>query len=613
MDKKSNNLNQSNICKFGSNCRHKLNCRLQHSQSDRLKWANESNSDLNVNPGLNQTTPNRQHGSSKLNIDPINDNNQTGIKNQGVCRSFKDGHCKYNDKCRFKHPEPCTTGDKCSQRGCKNSHPNAWCECANHACVKRHAIWCRYENQNSDAQQTGKNSISSCRNQKCEFRHKEQFCAQDSECRLYECKLRHSNLKRLCKLDEKCLDAQCNRLHSSRRAAVCKDGASCTKFESTCILLHPRYHFRQKLNDNSLWDQVINQTQETLKNDRLKSEKIIGNLRSKINEVLKQHDLVVYEIRKKIQDEKYKTQEIFSATSTANKLELIQQSHDEAMNQEKSFLSSIERSFEAYVSQKWTFNIFNNSIKRECYRLGKNRLPALALRCEFDKIMSERQTIVVRGQTGSGKSTQLPQYLAELSLLSTQKKVICTQPRKIAAVSLATRVTSEYAAGIGDPKVGNYVGYQVGGRSLINKKLTIIEYITEEKFLNLILTGKLNYDDLFAVVVDEAHERNINTDVIMGILKQKVADFPHLKVVITSATLDPKIFSKYYNDCSTLEIPGRTYPVDVIYAPPVGNANDMSLLVVEKAIEIHITSLSRFRPATYFAFSPAKTRSKRPN
>jgi ATP-dependent RNA helicase DHX8/PRP22 len=110
--------------------------------------------------------------------------------------------------------------------------------------------------------------------------------------------------------------------------------------------------------------------------------------------------------------------------------------------------------------------------------------------------------------------------------------------------------------------------------------------MTEEKFINLILSHRLNYDKLFAIVVDEAYERSISTDVIVGILKQHIIKNHDLKIVITSATLDPKKFSDYYWNCPKIEIPGKKFPVDVVYAP-LDDHVDTFDAVIGKALEIH--------------------------
>ena len=228
------------------------------------------------------------------------------------------------------------------------------------------------------------------------------------------------------------------------------------------------------------------------------------------------------------------------------------------------------------------------------------------------------------------KSTQLPQYLAEhLELHGTDNcKVICTQPRKVSATSLAERVSEEWSLG-DKTKVGAVVGYRVGAVRK-SSKFSRIEYVTEGTFLSTLLqifggnssggssrgsrsqdkgdseakaSSRVLRDPLHgvgAIVIDEAHERSTTCDLILGMLKTHApTKWPHLKVVITSATLDSKLFSKYFYDCPVLQIPGRMFPVSVQYLPLENSASGMvsptdkyAHAVVKTALEIHNTSHS---------------------
>lgn len=396
----------------------------------------------------------------------------------------------------------------------------------------------------------------------------------------------------------KCFNRDCPLIHSAnwclqfdmgycpnsncdlRHPIECRHGSACFKYE--CEFSHPNKwctcpeyectNRHQNILESLNWPKVVAELNKTFtgSSSRSKSspEGIANTLRRKIDETIKR-------VKKEVKNT------------------------EQFRDQFESFWTSIRRAFDSFFQGRLKFNEFNWLVKRELFRIEKNRLPALALRGKFEQLVQESQAVIVRGQTGSGKSTQLTQYMAELSLINSRKKVICTQPRKLAAVSLAERVAYEYSGHVDDLElarkyspVGKYVGYRVGGRSLAYKKSTLIEYYTEEKFLNSFMSRSLNYSDVFAVVVDEAHERNINTDIIMGILKRDLHENPHLKVVITSATIDPRIFSSYFFDCPTLEIPGRTFPVEILYSPPLSEktSEDMVEPTVAQAFKIHLTA-----------------------
>ncbi|TYZ63596.1 hypothetical protein PybrP1_002527 [[Pythium] brassicae (nom. inval.)] len=215
-----------------------------------------------------------------------------------------------------------------------------------------------------------------------------------------------------------------------------------------------------------------------------------------------------------------------------------------------------------------------NILKREIYRL-EGRLPALAKRLEIEAHLSSTSTrfTVIQGQTGSGKSTQIPQYAADLPFFA-GKRVICTQPRKIAATSLAARVAFEYSAGWDKATVGGDVGVRAGGRFKASKR-TRIEYVTEAVLLEMIARARRDasanpFDDVGCVIVDEAHERSITCDLIMGSLKEDHAKWCHVKVAITSATIDLNLFSGFFDRAPVVEIPGRMFPVEVQYVSAGG-------------------------------------------
>eukprot|EP00438_Fugacium_kawagutii_P007596 Skav200630 [mRNA] locus=scaffold353:24273:34155:+ [translate_table: standard] len=203
-------------------------------------------------------------------------------------------------------------------------------------------------------------------------------------------------------------------------------------------------------------------------------------------------------------------------------------------------------------------------LRRELYRL-RGVMPALAARAEIEQQLAKHKNLVVQGATGSGKSTQLPQYLAECSQ---GERIICTQPRKVAATSLAKRVAEEWAAGKESPEVGDQVGYHVGGSRKI-RPWTKIVYMTEEILLQQLMREGVDFlTGVHAIILDEAHERSVRLDLLLGWLcdLQRRAK-PNLRLVVTSATLDKDLFSKYLEHCPVVMIPGRMFPVKNVYFP----------------------------------------------
>ena len=397
-------------------------------------------------------------------------------------------------------------------------------------------------------------------------------------CSRVGCELRHP---KDCMHGRDCFRPDCTFRHPN---------AWCDCSKSNCQNRHvkPDYHLSI---DNFAWPEILelfSGRDFKQRSGKATANGIINRLKKILIEALKNHNK---DMNRDLDEQAKCTSWLGVNEKKKAELDLIRKRLEESNKQRECFLICIGRIIDAYLSGKLAYIDFTFALKREAYRLERNHLPALAYRSEFEMQIQTSQVLVVRGQTGSGKSTQLIQYLAELSLVSSKKKVICTQPRKLAAISLAERVAFEYGGGVKSERIsplGQFVGYRVGGRSLVSNKSGIIEFMTEEKFLNLIGSGRLKYNDVYAIVVDEAHERNITTDIILGILKQNIADHPNLKLVITSATIDPKIFSAYFFDCPTLDIPGRTYPVDVLYSPPSQNLQVFDA-VVGKALEIHQT------------------------
>ena len=204
-------------------------------------------------------------------------------------------------------------------------------------------------------------------------------------------------------------------------------------------------------------------------------------------------------------------------------------------------------------------------------------LPVVASREEIKAAIRDHQVVVIAGETGSGKTTQLPKICLELGR-GVEGTIGHTQPRRLAARAVASRVAEELKSPLGST-VGFKVRFaeQVSDTSLI-KVLTdgmLLNEIQQDRFLN-------QYDTL---IIDEAHERSLNIDFLLGYLKQLLPRRPDLKVIITSATIDHARFAEHFAGAPVLEVSGRTYPVEMRYRPP-GDGQELSRQVEEVLQEI---------------------------
>ena len=218
--------------------------------------------------------------------------------------------------------------------------------------------------------------------------------------------------------------------------------------------------------------------------------------------------------------------------------------------------------------------ISNKSLKEQ-----REGLPIYRLKAELMRAIKENQVLVVIGETGSGKTTQMTQYMTELGL--TKKGIIgCTQPRRVAAVSVAKRVAEEYGCSLGEE-----VGYSIRFEDVTSPQ-TIIKYMTDGMLMREYLADN-DIKRYSVLMLDEAHERTIHTDVLFGLLKDLCRRRPDLKIIVTSATLDAEKFSGYFFQCPIFTIPGRTYPVEILYTKePESDYMDASLITV---MQIHLS------------------------
>ncbi|KAJ8702089.1 DEAH-box ATP-dependent RNA helicase prp22 [Pleurotus ostreatus] len=245
------------------------------------------------------------------------------------------------------------------------------------------------------------------------------------------------------------------------------------------------------------------------------------------------------------------------------------------------------RSQRAGEVPKWKEETFNKAttfgqITSLSIQDQRKSLPIYKLRDSLLQAIAEHQVLIVVGDTGSGKTTQMVQYLAE-SGYADRGRIGCTQPRRVAAMSVAKRVAEEVGC-----RLGQEVGYTIRFEDCTSPE-TRIKYMTDGMLQRECLIDPIcsNYS---VIMLDEAHERTIATDVLFGLMKKAVKRRPDLKLIVTSATLDAEKFSKYFFGCPIFTIPGRTFPVEILYTKePESDYLDASLITV---MQIHLSEPS---------------------
>lgn len=212
-------------------------------------------------------------------------------------------------------------------------------------------------------------------------------------------------------------------------------------------------------------------------------------------------------------------------------------------------------------------------------REQRQYLPAFAVREDLLRVIRDNQVIIVVGQTGSGKTTQLTQFLYEDGY-GKQGLIGCTQPRRVAAMSVAKRVSEEM-----EVKLGGLVGYAIRFEDCTSKE-TKIKYMTDGVLLRESLQEP-DLDKYSCIIMDEAHERALNTDVLMGLIKKVLARRRDLKLIVTSATMNAERFSRFYGGAPEFIIPGRTFPVDIQFSR--SPCEDYVDSAVKQVLAIHVS------------------------
>ncbi|XP_011312776.1 probable ATP-dependent RNA helicase YTHDC2 [Fopius arisanus] len=195
---------------------------------------------------------------------------------------------------------------------------------------------------------------------------------------------------------------------------------------------------------------------------------------------------------------------------------------------------------------------------------SRKSLPVYTARDKILEALSSNQVLIIAGETGSGKTTQVPQYILEYCQQKNQAcRIICTQPRRLSAVSVAERVAFER-----DEKIGQTFGYQIRLESRVAPK-TLLTYCTNGVLLRTLMGGDAALTTITHIIVDEVHERDRFCDFLLIALKEALVKYRSLKLILMSATMDTNIFVKYFTHCSIINVPGRCHDVDVYFLEDV--------------------------------------------
>ncbi len=222
-------------------------------------------------------------------------------------------------------------------------------------------------------------------------------------------------------------------------------------------------------------------------------------------------------------------------------------------------------------------------------------LPITAHAPAILELIQKNQVTIIAGDTGSGKTTQLPKICLEL-LKNSSKLIGCTQPRRIAATSVCERVKEELG------NLAHLVGSKIRFSDRTSKE-TRIKFMTDG-----VLLAETRQDPLLLaydiIIVDEAHERSLNIDFLIGYLHRLLPKRADLKLVITSATIDTELFSKHFSLAPILQIEGRNHPVDLVYSPP--NEEQEEITFLEHCIETVDHVCHHYPPGDILVFLPTE-------
>ncbi|KAF5288763.1 hypothetical protein FQA39_LY15254 [Lamprigera yunnana] len=220
------------------------------------------------------------------------------------------------------------------------------------------------------------------------------------------------------------------------------------------------------------------------------------------------------------------------------------------------------------------FDIRKNNVKYQNMLEKRKKLPSYEMKNDIVHTVASNQVVVISGETGCGKTTQVAQFILD-DFVSEGKgslcRIVCTQPRRISAISIAERVAEERTEDLGAA-----VGYQIRLEKVLPRDRGSIVFCTTGVVLRQ-MEGDPYLSNISHVILDEIHERDVRSDLLMTLFKQILAKRPDLKLILMSATLNANKFSAYYNDCPHLNIPGFTYPVEEFYLEDVLQRTDFAI------------------------------------
>ena len=305
--------------------------------------------------------------------------------------------------------------------------------------------------------------------------------------------------------------------------------------------------------------------------------------------LLLEHDDKIKELREKLNPKSSNQKNKFCNNNEFVKKKQVQQTYKEKIDELEEQRKEFNNTFDLIKESLNYYTKNNIKAREEIIRLEKlfqreeNRfkaiLPIYAHKSEIINSVTMNQVVILVGETGSGKTTQIIQYLHDAWSFS-DRIIVCTQPRKMAAVSVAVRVAEEMGT-----NVGGLVGYQVGMDCKKSKDTSLL-FTTDHMLLNECQTDEM-FGKYSCIILDEAHERSLYTDILLGFIKQSLKARPDLKLIVTSATINPDVFVNFLKSFNppVLQVSGRVFPVETFYE--TSENDDYLTNTVKKASLLH--------------------------
>ena len=516
------------------------------------------------------------------------------LKNQGaqdkrpLCRNANKGICREkSNECKYRH-QRCMNYESCTNSKCELAHAKEDILTQDKGNLHAHeSSRTRSDSSSSVSSLLSMTSIQStytrsklcfhgvnCFNVNCIFNHPNEWnpCIDGEKCENYECTANHPpKRKAKCSYGSRCKVSNCKFVHPKTRVKECYLCAKCKKWD--CPNIHPRTRDRpcpDKENCTNLTCLYLHPP------ERAKLLCLLGvdchDISCKLNHPFGRPPVC----------DQPDTCPNFNCTYL-HQLEWNPcKTGDECEESQSSKVNSSEYSITVQQKNQKTRKKYLKSVEQRIKDRQKIRLPILSCQEEFCRRLEHERILIVTAETGSGKSTQLPQYAAE----HFGSLVVCTQPRVVAALSLARRVAEEYDG----KSVGESVGYQAGNENRVRG--TDIMFMTDAALIRESQRDP-SLKHVRVLIIDEAHDRTLNTDIVIGISKLLLAQRPDdFYVVIASATIDPTRFLQFFDrpTSAPLEVEGRVFPVTTDEKLPPSNCSDQKLIVshiVPSVVELY--------------------------